>query len=80
MLTIKRGSLVAVIYDKTLKLNTNDYTENAALTLMSTDVERIAVSLQNIWASVVDVSIAIYLLQKQIGVACITPVLLAARK
>lgn len=81
MLTILRGTLVAIIFDKTLRLKTTAIQDNAALTLMSTDVERIAIGLQNmheIWASIVDVGIAMYLLWRQIGAAFVTPIILAA--
>lgn len=49
------------------------------LTLMGADVERIILGLRSIhevWASLVDISIAIYLLEKQVYVACLVPGLL----
>jgi hypothetical protein len=47
---------------------------------MSTDVERIAHCLQlfhNLWATPMELVIAVYLLEKQIGAACAIPVILA---
>lgn len=48
-------------------MNTDD---SAAMTLMSTDVERIIIGLNMVhetWANVVEVSIGVYLLQRQLG-------------
>ncbi|QKX54680.1 uncharacterized protein TRUGW13939_01768 [Talaromyces rugulosus] len=47
-----------------------------SLTLMGTDVERIMVgfrSIHELWASLVDIGIATYLLQRQVYVACLVP-------
>jgi len=47
---------------------------------MSTDVERIAQSLRMIhqlWATPVELILAIWLLERQLGVACVMPVILA---
>lgn len=55
-------------------------TETAALTLMSTDVDRIALTLDKvheIWASTLETIIAIYLLERQFGWARVAPLILA---
>jgi hypothetical protein len=47
---------------------------------MSTDVERISgglVSLHDVWASPIEIGIALYLLERELGIACIAPSLLA---
>lgn len=75
-LTIIRGGLVTMIYKKTIDLSLIALDENAALTLMSADVERIIDSLlyfHDLWASFIEVGIAIYLLYAQIGIACLAP-------
>ena len=75
-----RGSLVSVIYRKTLDLNSNVEHGSAAITLMSTDIDRIARSMNNaheIWASSIETCIAIYLLERQIGWACVAPLAIA---
>ena len=74
------GSLVAAIYRKALDLPITAADPNAAITLMSTDVERIAGGVGQIhetWANLVEVALAIWLLERQLGVACIVPVVLA---
>ena len=75
-----RGSLVNVIYRKTLDLNSNIEHGSAALTLMSTDIDRIARSMEKaheIWASSVETCIAMYLLERQLGWACVAPLVIA---
>jgi ATP-binding cassette, subfamily C (CFTR/MRP), member 1 len=75
-LTIIRGGLVTMIYTKTVDLSLVALDENAALTLMSADAERIIDSLiyfHDIWASFIEVGIAVYLLYVQIGIACLAP-------
>jgi ATP-binding cassette subfamily C (CFTR/MRP) protein 1 len=51
--------------------------DKAAVTLMSTDIERISIGLQlihEIWASVVEVTLAIWLLERQVSYAVVGPV------
>ena len=75
-----RGSLVSVIYRKTLDLDSNIEHGSAALTLMSTDIDRIARSMEKaheIWASSIETCIAMYLLERQLGWACIAPLVIA---
>jgi ATP-binding cassette subfamily C (CFTR/MRP) protein 1 len=81
-LTMVRGSLVSMIYSTTLNLNSTVASKegSSALTLMSTDVERICSGLENaheMWASPIEVIVAIYLLERQVGVACVVPGLVA---
>jgi ATP-binding cassette, subfamily C (CFTR/MRP), member 1 len=75
-----RGGLVGVIFRKMLELNICDAQESSALTLMSTDVERIAETwnfVNELWANLIQALIAIWLLEQQLGVACIYPVLIS---
>lgn len=77
VITMIRGALVSIVYSKTLLIQDGAFDNAAALTLMSTDVDRIASSLQNIheiWANVIELGIAIYLLQRQVGVATVVTV------
>lgn len=71
-----RGSLIGVIYKKTLGMSTSALAESEAVTLMNADVERITVGLrqsQELWASLYEIALAIYLLHKQISWAALTP-------
>ena len=83
-ITMIRGSLISIIYEQTLRLpSAETKSAAAALTLMSSDVDRIALSTEsgyNIWFGALETAIALYLLQRQIGWACIAPVLLGISK
>lgn len=75
-LTMIRGSLVTIIYKKTLELNNSD----AAVTLMSTDIEQIIMGLRYVhemWANVFMVGIGIWLLERELGVAAVVPAIIA---
>jgi ATP-binding cassette, subfamily C (CFTR/MRP), member 1 len=71
-----RGGLVSLIYQKTVDLSITALEEGAALTLMSTDVERITQSFANFhntWAALIQVTIALYLLHENLGAGFIAP-------
>ncbi|KAK9252722.1 hypothetical protein V1507DRAFT_490586 [Lipomyces tetrasporus] len=75
-----RGGLIAAIYRQTLKLRTEDLGTASAITLMGTDVERSATGLRDIheiWASPIDIGLAVWLLERQLAVSCIMPVILS---
>ncbi|KAB8278602.1 P-loop containing nucleoside triphosphate hydrolase protein [Aspergillus minisclerotigenes] len=66
--TLFRGAMIAFIHDRTLTLQDGLYTESAALTLMSTDVDCIIEHLENmndVWARTIEVAIGITLLGLQ---------------
>jgi ATP-binding cassette subfamily C (CFTR/MRP) protein 1 len=75
-----RGSLISNVYHKTLELRQGDIQGSTAYTLMGNDVERIVLSLtrmHELWASCIEIGIALWLLERQLLVACIGPVILA---
>lgn len=75
VITMIRGGLTCLIYDVILTLDANLMGESAAITLMSADIERIGAGLTTIdslWAGPIEVGIAIYLLQRELGLACLT--------
>ena len=81
MATMVRGSLVNAIYAQTLDLSITSLDESAALTLMSSDVERICeaiLSIHNLWSGPLEIALAIWLLQKEIGVALLGPLFITA--
>ena len=70
-----RGSLVSVIYSKTIRMGVGAATGSEATTLMSADVERIAVgmrSLHEVWGGVLDLGIGLWLLYRQVGLAMLS--------
>ncbi|RAH67341.1 P-loop containing nucleoside triphosphate hydrolase protein [Aspergillus aculeatinus CBS 121060] len=75
-----RGALLATVYSRTLELGAADQGSTSALTLLGTDVERIATGLRDvheIWASPIDIGLAVWLLGRQLAVSCIVPVVLS---
>ena len=75
-----RGILVSVLYNKTLDVSVVAASNSAALTLMSTDVERVVIALpavHEIWAALAQVGIAAWLLQRQLGFPFFLPVVLS---
>ncbi|KAM3075096.1 hypothetical protein ACMFMF_005777 [Clarireedia jacksonii] len=81
MVTMVRGSLVSAIYVQTLDLSITSFDESAAVTLMSSDVERICAALQpvhTLWSSPIEIGLAIWLLQKEVGIALFGPLFVTA--
>ncbi|KAH7165351.1 ABC transporter [Dactylonectria macrodidyma] len=75
-----RGGLTALIYQRSLEIRTVDSEDITAVALMGTDVPRIVESLRAIhdtWATIIDISVAVWLLERQISIACLAPVLIA---
>jgi len=70
--TSLRGSLITIIYEKTLQLDLKVVSEGASVSLMSTDVEKAVFGLrqlQELVSGVIVVVIALVLLHQQIGLA-----------
>ena len=79
-ITMARGGLVSMLFAKSSCLETNAVDSGGALTLMSADIERITngwQTMHEIWANVIEVTVAIYLLERQLGVACTIPLAVA---
>lgn len=69
-----RGSLVSLIFDKTLRLNTSAVSDATAVTLMSTDMERIQNSLlemHEIYCNFIEIALALWFLARLLGIATI---------
>lgn len=65
-----RGSLVSSILDKTLRLKLTDAKKAAAMTLISADIDGIQVGLvlfHDMWASVIELAVGIYMLASLVG-------------
>lgn len=70
LITMVRGALVSMIFQKTLELELEAVVDSAPVTLMSTDIDGIQRGLQflhDIWASVLAVGIGLYILQQLLG-------------
>lgn len=76
-----RGLLSSAIYKKTTEISITALDNSASVTLMSADIQRIVDGfkmMHEVWANVVEIGIATYLLERQMGLACIAPVVVAA--
>lgn len=66
-----------MLYSKAVAVPLTDVDTASSLTLMSADIERIVTGMETaheLWANLIEVGLAIYLLQRQLGVACTIPV------
>lgn len=82
-MTMLRGALVSLIYAQALKLQAGVYDESAALTLMSTDIDRITTTLPmtlQMWSQVIQVALGIWLLEIQLGWVCVAPIVVVLSK
>ncbi|KAM0351956.1 hypothetical protein ACHAPU_002472 [Fusarium lateritium] len=76
-----RGCLVAAIYQKTTQMKITAADDSAALTLMSSDVDRIikgALNAHELWANALEVAIGCWLLYGKLGIAFISPLVIIA--
>ncbi|KAK1838251.1 ABC multidrug transporter [Colletotrichum chrysophilum] len=75
---MSRGCLSAVIYKKTTGTKITVIGDAAAVTLMSTDVERVIRGLNGLhefWATLIEVSLGCWLLERQLGVCFVAPLI-----
>lgn len=74
-----RGAVISIIFDKSLHLESFDGNNNMAMTLMSADMDRISIGLKNVhelWANMVEVALGTWLLERQVGIACLPMIVL----
>ncbi|KAL1311447.1 hypothetical protein AAFC00_001607 [Neodothiora populina] len=75
-----RGALVSIIYQKTLSVDAALVSGSQATTLMSADIEQIAVGLQSLnelWANFVEAIVGLWLLERQIGLSFLAAAIIA---
>lgn len=76
MRAMARSILVTEIFQKATKVRMGFDNDSAALTLMSTDIERInngLRSIHEIWASIIQAALASWMLYNQLGVVFVAP-------
>ncbi|KAF7870491.1 hypothetical protein EAF04_004235 [Stromatinia cepivora] len=76
-----RGVLVSAIYHKTTQIGIGEFDNAAAVTLMSADTESIMYALRQmheVWANIIEVGLASWLLYTQVSFACFAPLVIAA--
>jgi ATP-binding cassette subfamily C (CFTR/MRP) protein 1 len=82
-ITMMRGGLISMLYDKAGDIALTNVDTASSMTLMSADVERIVTGMttaHELWSNTIEVGLAIYLLQRQLGVACGIPIGVAVGK
>ena len=75
-----RGGLISLLFEKATELSIKAADPSSSMILMSADIERITTGWQTIhelWANVIEVGLAIYLLERQLGAACAVPIAVA---
>ncbi|OIW30336.1 multidrug resistance-like protein [Coniochaeta ligniaria NRRL 30616] len=78
-LAMLRGTLISAIFSRSTGLSTDDVDDSAAVTLMSTDVDAIIRAwreLHEIWATLIQIPVAVWLLSTHIGWACVGPLII----
>ncbi|KAE8349019.1 P-loop containing nucleoside triphosphate hydrolase protein [Aspergillus coremiiformis] len=76
-ITMMRGAIVSMVYRKATTLSVEDADPASSLTLMSADVERIVQGWQtihDIWGNALEIGLAIFLLEQQLGLAAVVAV------
>ncbi|KAF2449993.1 putative multidrug resistance protein [Karstenula rhodostoma CBS 690.94] len=79
-LVMLRGSLVTTVFKKATDLSLGQFDPAESVTLMSTDVERVSrglLDMHELWANMVQVAIATWLIKVELGVAAVAPVAVA---
>ncbi|KAK0615109.1 P-loop containing nucleoside triphosphate hydrolase protein, partial [Bombardia bombarda] len=78
-MTKLRGSLVTIIYKNMLTVRSESANSSSALSLMSTDVDRITQTtfqMVNIMPDILQVAFSLLILGLQLGASCVAPVIL----
>ncbi|KAJ5950082.1 hypothetical protein N7454_001666 [Penicillium verhagenii] len=79
VIAMVRGSLVSMIFDKTLRMGTSAASDASAVTLMSTDMERIGdglLDMHETYSNFAEVVLALIFLTRLLGVATIASTVL----
>ncbi|KAL6705718.1 hypothetical protein ACN47E_006507 [Coniothyrium glycines] len=76
-ITMMRGGLISMLYGKATEIALVDVDVASSITLMSADVERIVTGMETgheIWSNTLEITLAMYLLERELGVACAIPI------
>lgn len=77
-MTKLRGALVSTIYETMLTVRAESTNSSSALSLMSTDVDRVAMSsfhFVNVIPDLIHVALALWILGMELGVTAVSPVI-----
>ncbi|KAJ5285483.1 ABC transporter [Penicillium chrysogenum] len=77
--TMLRGGLIALVFRHMMDLPLGSTDESSAMALLGSDIEMVAEYFYSVvcetWANVLQLALATWLLQTQVGVVCIAPIL-----
>ncbi|PVH92952.1 hypothetical protein DM02DRAFT_697942, partial [Periconia macrospinosa] len=76
-ITMMRGGLISMLYSKATDVALADADAASSITLMSADIERIITGMETgheVWSNTLEIALAMYLLERQLGVACAIPI------
>ncbi|CAN9344154.1 unnamed protein product [Alternaria alternata] len=76
-ITQMRGGLISMLYNKATEVTLTDMDPASSITLMSADVERIVTGMETgheVWSNTLEIALAMYLLERQLGAACAIPI------
>ncbi|CAI7567217.1 unnamed protein product [Penicillium crustosum] len=77
--TMLRGGLMALVFRHIMGLPLGSTDESSAMALLGSDIEMVAEYFYSVvcetWANVLQLALATWLLQTQVGVVCIAPIL-----
>ena len=76
---MSRADLISLIYKQITKLQTSEFKDKSAFTLMVTDVDVFcpAFTLYMKHGSLLEVGIGLFLLERQSGIACLIPAVIS---
>ncbi|KJZ74702.1 hypothetical protein HIM_05819 [Hirsutella minnesotensis 3608] len=77
LLTLYRGSLITLIFNKTLRVSSTSIADAEAITLMSADIDRIGAitMIHEFYASFIEAALALWLLYNYLGIAVVAPII-----
>lgn len=81
LITMFRGGMVSLIYDRVLTLREGAFDDSAAVSLMSNDVDQIAFCLEElneVWSRLIEIAIGVPLLTLQLGWVSVIPLVVVA--
>ena len=74
-----RGGLTALAYQRSLQIREAEQGKVTAMAILGADIPQIVAGFQmihEVWASLLDVAIATWLLERKLSLACLAPVVL----
>jgi ATP-binding cassette subfamily C (CFTR/MRP) protein 1 len=75
-----RGVLTTAVYRKSMEIAMSHDEKTKSITLMSTDCEKVVRGLMDIhelWANILQIGLATWLMERELGIACVTPIIVA---